>query len=163
MVIANTSIPRGGLHNHALVCSGGSRPARSVQQPTAEEPSQQVELRQLPLLGQLMRRRRRVRAWREEKHRTTSAYDRRNHTGTKYFTTHAKTHTTTPSPLLCISPLFKFMAVVCKIYLCMYLYSIYVLVGHKTWFSAFCFYFEGCFYFNKCAKITMLNHEVEYT
>ena len=58
------------------------------------------------------------------------------------------------------------MAVVCKIYLCMYLYSIYVLVGHKMWFSAFCFYFEGHFISKKCGKMRMLNHgdEVgEYT
>lgn len=50
-----------------------------------------------------------------------------------------------PPPLCSVYPLFKFMAVVCKIYLCMYLYSIYVLVGHKMWFSEFCFYFEGHF------------------
>lgn len=60
------------------------------------------------------------------------------------------------------------MAVVCKIYLCMYLYSIYVLVGHKMWFSAFSFlfYFEGHFISKKCGKMRMLNHgnEVgEYT
>lgn len=90
-------------------------------------------------------------------HRTTSALsDWRDHTGTNHFTTQAKTHThtnttTTPphptSPFTLYIPLFKFMAVVCKIYLCMYLYSIYVLVGHKMWFSAFLFffYFEGHF------------------
>lgn len=59
------------------------------------------------------------------------------------------------------------MAVVCKIYLCMYLYSIYVLVGHKMWFSAFSFfYFEGHFISKKRGKMRMLNHgdEVgEYT
>lgn len=70
---------------------------------------------------------------------------------------------TLPPPLALYIPLFKFMAVVCKIYLCMYLYSIYVLVGHKNVVFCIFFYFEGCFYFNKCAKITMLNHEVEYT
>lgn len=42
----------------------------------------------------------------------------------------------------------------------MYLYSIYVLVGHKMWFSAFCFYFEGHFISKKkkCGKMRMLNH-----
>lgn len=50
------------------VCSGGSGPARSVQQPAAEEPSQQVKLWQLPLLGQLMWCHEQVRACREEKH-----------------------------------------------------------------------------------------------
>lgn len=54
-------------------------------------------------------------------------------------------HTLPPRPFYSVYPLFKFMAVVCKIYLCMYLYSIYVLVGHEMWFSAFCFYFEGHF------------------
>lgn len=92
-------------------------------------------------------------------------------TGTNHFTTQAKkTHYDRPPPplLLCISPLFKFMAVVCKIYLCMYLYSIYVLVGHKN--VVFCilffFYFEGHFISKKCGKMRMLNHgdEVgEYT
>lgn len=52
----------------------------------------------------------------------------------------------------------------------MYLYSIYVLVGHKMWYSAFGFYFEGHFISKKkkkqCGKTRMLNHgdEVgEYT
>lgn len=39
----------------------------------------------------------------------------------------------------------------------MYLYSIYVLVGHKMWFSAFCFYFEGHFISKKKGKMRMLN------
>lgn len=66
-------------------------------------------------------------------------------TGTNHFTTKAKkTHYDPPAPsplLLCISPLFKFMAVVCKIYLCMYLYSIYVLVGHKNVVFCILFFF----------------------
>lgn len=110
-------------------------------------------------------------------HKTTSALsDWRDHTGTNHFTTQSKIHThthttTTPpptSPFALYIPLFKFMAVVCKIYLCMYLYSIYVLVGHKMWFSAFLFFlFWRTFYFKKkCGKTRMLNHgdEVgEYT
>lgn len=83
-------------------CSGWSEPAGPVQQPAAEEPSQQVELRQLPLLGQLRRRdvrrvcvRTCVRLHGERPtHRTTSALsDWRDHTGTNHFTTQAKTHT----------------------------------------------------------------------
>lgn len=117
--------------------------------------------------------------WRKEResarprhHRTTGPHPRHvtDITGTNHFTTQAKnTLRPPPCPLsLCISPLFKFMAVVCKIYLCMYLYSIYVLVGHKN--VVFCilffFLFWRTFYFKKCGKMRMLNHgdEVgEYT
>lgn len=61
------------------------------------------------------------------------------------------THYHPPCPLCSVYPLFKFMAVVCKIYLCMYLYSIYVLVGHKMWFSEL-FLFWRTFYFKKMWK-----------
>lgn len=59
---------RGFYKRCVCACSGWSEPAGPVQQPAAEEPSQQVELWQLPLLGQLRRRDvRRVcaSAWRE--------------------------------------------------------------------------------------------------
>lgn len=116
------------LHNCALACSGRSGPARSVQQSAAEEPSQQVKLRQLPLLGQLRRHHGRVCACvqRGSTHRTTSAYDWPNHTGTKYFTTQAKTHTTNPSPLLCISPFSNLWLLYVKyIYVCIYTVYMY--------------------------------------
>lgn len=77
----------------------------------------------------------------------TSISDWQDHRGTNDLQHKLKhTHYHHPPPLCSVYPLFKFMAVVCKIYLCMYLYSIYVLVGHKMWFSAF-FLFWRTFYF----------------
>lgn len=130
------------FYKHCVcACSGWSESAGPVQQPAAEEPSQQVELRQLPLLGQLRR-------W--DVRRVCVCMERDQHTGPhlRYLTDkiilgrtilqhklkHTHTHTQTlrpplPTPhplLLCISPFSNLWLLYVKyIYVCIYTVYMY--------------------------------------
>lgn len=118
-----------------LVCFvlvGWAKPEKPVQHHAAEDTNQQVQLWQLPLLGQLSA----VHSAGAVPHPMTCRSEQRD----------ARTHYHHPHPPPTFSsPLFKILAVVCKVYLCMYLYSIYVLVGYEMWF--FCILFLKVFFF----------------
>lgn len=131
----------------ARACTGWAESEEPEQQHAAEDPSQQIQLRQLSLLGQLNS----VRAlWPSHAHQVTGPLlsEQRKSLHSGKLNTHLRIHTHyhLPSPSS-HPPLFKVLAVVCKIYLCMYLYSIYVLVEYEMWFTAFFFCFEGPFLF----------------